>query len=405
MTGLLAAVVTALSVFSQVSLSDAIARTIANSAQVALARAAMREREADLRLARLGGIPHVTADYALSPQSGQSGTATVEQHFVTVGAGISINDILTNSATTREAAAELAAAQREAEASALRARASAIGLYFAALSAIAVAGVRDDAVAGARRELRAAQLRASVGEAPRIDALRAEVMLAQAQADSARADADRANAVDALASSTGVDPADLASLRDVRFEPPAVALDERQAVARALANRPEFGALLAFLDARTDDITLARAAGLPSATAGGGYQAGVDTGVPVHGAQAAVHVDLPLASGAGDRLAAARAQADAVRAQLAEERRTIALDVAAAVRTARAADTALAAVLRACERARRALSAVEIGYREGASSSLDVDVARRTYVQASIDALVANYQRAQARALLETLTL
>lgn len=405
MIALLAAVVAALPVFSQFPLTDAIARAIANSAQVAGAQATVREREADLRLARLGGIPHVTADYSLSPQSDQSGTATVEQHFITVGAGISVNDIFATSSTTREAAAELVAAQREADASALRARTSAIELYFGALSAIAVARVREGAVAGAKRELRAAQIRARAGEAPHLDALRAEVTLAQAQADSARAAADRANAVDALASATNVDTAAFQSLSEAPPETPAPELDERRAVERAFANRPELAALLASLDARTEAIGLARAGAMPVATLTGGYQAGVDTGVPVHGPQVAVHVDVPLASGAGDRVAAARAQADAVRAQLAEARRTIALDVAAAVRTARAADAALSAAVRARDEALRALSAVELGYREGASSSLDVDLARHTYVQASVDALVANYQRAQTRALLETLTL
>jgi outer membrane protein TolC len=49
------------------------------------------------------------------------------------------------------------------------------------------------------------------------------------------------------------------------------------------------------------------------------------------------------------------------------------------------------------------LSAVELGYREGASTSLDIADARRTYQQATVDALVAEYQRALAFAVLQVI--
>jgi outer membrane protein TolC len=123
----------------------------------------------------------------------------------------------------------------------------------------------------------------------------------------------------------------------------------------------------------------------------------------VHGPEASVHLDFPLSPGTSDRVAIAQVHVDAARIQLLEARRTIALEVAAAVRTARAAQAAERAAERARDAAQQALSAVELGYREGASSSLDVAEARRAAVQASVDALVARYQRAQAQALLEVL--
>ncbi|MEO6835266.1 MAG: TolC family protein, partial [Candidatus Tumulicola sp.] len=344
-------------------------------------------------------------DYSLSPQAAPAGPATVEQHFITVGAGISINDILANSATTRVAAADLLAAQRDADSATLQARARGIDRYFTALQAIAIEQVRAQAVRGAQRGRSAAEIRARTGEAPRLDVLRADVSLSQAQADFARAQADRANAVDALASAANVEPSTLARLGSQRqggVEPRAP-LDERSAVARALASRPELAALLASLDARKTGVSLARQTAWPSLTVGGGYQRGVDTAVPVHGPQAAVHLDVPLAPGTNERVAIAQAQADAAQTQLIEERRTIALDVAAAVRTARAAQAAQSAARHARDAAQRALAAVELGYREGASSSLDVAEARRSYVQASVDALIAEYQRAQALALLEAM--
>jgi outer membrane protein TolC len=91
---------------------------------------------------------------------------------------------------------------------------------------------------------------------------------------------------------------------------------------------------------------------------------------------------------------------DEAYAQLVDERRKIRLEVAAAVRDAQAQESAAKGADRARSEAERALTAVEIGYREGASSSLDVADARRTYDQASVDALVAEYQRAVAFAIL-----
>ena len=127
--------------FAGLSLDTAESQVVANSAAVATAQAVVRQRESDLRVARIGGIPHLTGDYSLAPQAAPTGTSTVEQHFLGVGAGISINDILGAPATTRVAAAELLAAQRNADTAALRARADGIRLYFAALQAIAVESV------------------------------------------------------------------------------------------------------------------------------------------------------------------------------------------------------------------------------------------------------------------------
>jgi outer membrane protein TolC len=117
--GLAGVVLAVLPGFATLTLNAAESRVVGNSAAVATAQAAVRQRESDLRLARLGGIPHLTGDYSLSPQAAPTGTSTVEQHFITVGAGISVNDILANSVTTRLATAELLAAQRDADSSAL----------------------------------------------------------------------------------------------------------------------------------------------------------------------------------------------------------------------------------------------------------------------------------------------
>jgi outer membrane protein TolC len=397
LASLLLAVVPA---FSQLSLADAQSRAVAQNVDVQVARAQVRQRESALEIARSGGIPHLTGNYALAPQAGPFDQSVVEQHLFTVAAGISINDIVANSAQTRSAAADLLAAQRDADAAALRARERAVNLYYGALQAMALESARAGALRGALRDRQVARTRERAGAAPHLDVVRADVGVARAQADLVRASADRANAVDALASATGVDPASLAgaSAPPPSTHPP---VDEAKAIARALAARPEIASLLAAIDARGADVEAARLAGLPSATASGGYSAGVDSGQSVHGPAANVTLDIPLAPATGARVSAAQAQVDASRAQLADVRRTITLEAASAVRDVRANEEAARAADRARDESMRALAAVELGYREGASSSLDVADARRTATQAAVDALVAEYREAQSEALLE----
>jgi outer membrane protein TolC len=396
-------ILAAIPAFAQLSLADAQQRAVANNVDVQVAVATVRQREAALALARVGGIPHLTGDYFLGPQAGPFNVSTVAQHYLAVGAGMSINDLLAASSATRAAAGDLLAAQRNADAAILQARESAAKLYFAALQALAVERIRADAVSGAQRDRAAAELRARAGESPNLDVVRADVTLEQARADLVRAQADRADAVDALASATGLDPAALGALTASTSRVGTVVLDQRNAVARALATRPELAALLATIDARTADVLGAKQSRVPTATLDGGYQKGVDSGIPVQGATVTAHVEVPLAATSGSRISAAQAQVEVARAQLVDERRTISLDVAGAVRDARADDFAAQAADQARDEASRALAAVELGYREGASSSLEVAEARRTYEEAALNALVAEYQQALAIAIVEVI--
>jgi outer membrane protein TolC len=392
----------AIPAFAALSLSDSEQRGAANNVQVQTALATVRQREATLHIARATGIPHFAADYSLAPQAGPANAGTVEQHFVSVGLGISINDIFAASDAVRAASAELLVAQRNADAAVIAARESTAKLYFAALQAIAIERLRGDSVAGAQRDRAAADLRVRSGESPRLDVVRADVTLAQARADLVRAQADRADAVDALASATSLEPSRLSTLTVAPSLITALP-SETRAVARALAMRPEVSALLATIEARAADVAGARRSAIPNATIQGGYQRGVDTGIPVQGPQVTAHLDVPLAPTGRDKVIVAQSQVDVARVQLLEERRTLTLEIQSAIRDARAADAAAQAAERGRDEAKRALDAVEVGYREGASSSLDVADARRTYEQASVDALTAEYRRALSFAILEVI--
>jgi len=388
--------------FAALSLAGAESTTIARDVSVQEAYAVVAQRSALLHLARVRAYPHLVGDYSLSAQAGTTPNSTLEQHLLSVGAGISLNDILASAQATRSAAGDVLASQRQADAAVLAARERAVRLYYGALSAVALETFRAAELAGALRDRNAAALRARSGEAPELDVIRADVTLEQARADLALAAAQRVDAIGALASATGVEAASLATIT-TEPGPPATRGGVDAYVSRALAQRPEIAALMALVAARRADVSLAKQSALPSVTASGGVQGGADTGQPIHGSVAGVHVDLPLGSPASSNTQIARAQLDAVSAQLIDVRRTIALEVAAAFGDAHAADASAQAAAAASEQAARALRAVELGYREGASSSLDVADARRTYVQASVNAVVAEYLRAQAYAILEVI--
>ncbi|MFY9718844.1 MAG: TolC family protein, partial [Candidatus Cybelea sp.] len=254
----------AIAVFTQLSLPDAMRRAVFNSASVQMAIASVEEREAQLHLARISAVPHLNGDYSLAPQAGPFDNGTVEQHFITVGAGVSISDLMAGPSIVHAAAGELVAAQRNAAAAELAARENAATLYFSALQSMATERIRDEDLLGAQRDRAAADLRNRNGEAPELDVLRADVTLSQARADAVRAQAQRADAVAALASATAVNPDTLTSLSDSSLAPPKP-IDERTAVARALAMRPELSALLASLEARNAELAGARRWTLPNA--------------------------------------------------------------------------------------------------------------------------------------------
>ncbi len=392
----------ALPVFADLSLARAEQMATVRSVDVATALATVRQREAELAIARGTAVPHLFGEYSLSPQAGPLDVGTVEQHYFAVGAGVTVNDFLTSSSAVRGAAGELLAAQRSADAAQLSARENVARLYYAALQAVAMERFRAESLAGAQRDRAAAELRVRSGDAPELDVVRADVTVAQARADSARAESERAKAIEALASATGADPAGLKTLTSSANNSVAL-LPADKAIARALASRPELASLMATIQARNANVINARQSGLPTATVNGGYQKGVDTGIPVQGPQVTAHLDVPLASGTSARVASAQAQLDAAYAALADQQRKIALEVSAALHDVAAEAAAADAADRARDEARRALQSVEIGYREGASSSLDVADARRTYAQASADALVAEYQHALAIAIVEVI--
>jgi outer membrane protein TolC len=84
-------------------------------------------------------------------------------------------------------------------------------------------------------------------------------------------------------------------------------------------------------------------------------------------------------------------------------RRSIEVEVGAAVRSYLAQVSAAESAARAAREAQAELTALQIGYRHGASSSLEVETARQTYEQALLAAIAAAYDRDRAAAVLALL--
>ena len=388
--------------FGRLTLDDAQRAAIAHSPDVAMARAKVDEAQALFDAARAQYAPSLTAAYAEAPQGGDLGQV-VAQRLTTFGATIALGDLFAASPAIAQADASLRVAQFDFDDARRNERVAVIGYSTGALDALAAADARTAAVRDAQAQLRAAHLRFSAGDAPRLDEVRAAVALANAQADLARAAADAQNATDALALETAVDTVTLVATSRDEPIPPLVPYDVNAAVRQALASRPEVASAQADVEAETHAVDVAKRAGIPALTLAGGYTTGIDTGIKVSGPSANVTMTVPLGGAAHDRVVAEEARLAQAKAQLEKVRRSITVSVGAAVRTQTAQGVALAAAERALREAKAEYDATQIGYRSGASSSLDVESARTTYVAALVAELSAYYDVVRARATLQML--
>ncbi len=384
--------------YARLSLQSAQVDALAVSPDVAIARGKVAEAQALYDQARATYGPAVLANYAQSPQAGPSGAGTVEQRLTTVGASWTLGDLFAYAPAIAQAGAALQAARLSLNDAERNERIAVISAYYSSLGAQAARNARTQELAAADAELRAANLRFSAGDAPRLDVVRATVAVASAQADLARAQADADTAAATLAAETGVPAMSFETTLLSQTEIPPLMTNANDAIQIALARRPDVASARENVAAEERAVAVARRGGWPLVTVSGGYTTGVDTGLHVSGASAAVDVSLPVTGAAHDRVLAEEARLAQARAQLEKIERSVRLEVGAAVRDYQAQSAAFAASQRALQGARAEFAATQIGYRSGAVSSLDVEVARTTYVQALVNEISALYAQARARA-------
>ena len=386
--------------YSALPLDAALRRAVVNSPDVAQARERVNENAALLAAARGLAAPSIVANYAAVPQGGNNNN-TITQSLTTVGGQITLGDYLAFAPTVRQAYFTLASAQYGFLDAQRTERLKVIGQYYAALRADATVGLRNQDLAGARTDLRAAQIRFRAGDAPRLDVVRAEVALAAAQANLEAAQVDRANAQNALSVETGASNAAFLHLTSAQSAISLPLPSPDRAVARALAQRSDYLSAQQSVSGEEAAVRLAQRSVLPAVTVNAGYTSGIDSGIAVHGPSATVNVALPVSHTARDRVVAERARLAQAQDKAEAIRRQISVDVAAAARTYEESSRASQSATRARIAAQQELRATQIGYRSGASSSLDVADARRTYVQAALNELAAIYAQEQAGATLQ----
>jgi CzcA family heavy metal efflux pump len=384
--------------FAGLSLADAQQLAVAASPDVHVAQAALAGARAAFDQARGAYGVWATAGYAETPQGAPEGT--IAQRLSTVGAQITLGDVLAYSPLLAQAAASVRAAMTDEATAERTERVRAVTLYFAALKARAVASARAEARISAGAFSDAAQKRFAAGDVPRIDVIRAQVAQWRAEADVARARADDANAVDALFRETGLRPDAVAEARSAQAAPGAVPVPDA-AVASALAVRSDLRSADDNVRAAEVAVRAAQRGAIPPITLNAGYARGVDSGFTIAGPTVSAQMQIPLGGSLGAKVRAGRALLDAANARRAGVVRSITVDVAAATRTVAATVEAERATSGAFAAARAELDAASLGYVSGALTSLDLSSARAAYAQAQVDALSALYDRLQAQATLD----
>lgn len=395
----LAALTSATQQFTSLPLAAALADAVTSSPDVAQVRARVTENEALLAAARGSAAPSLQAIYAAAPQGGNANN-TIEQSLTTLGGAVTLGDYLSYLPAVQQAQFTLAGAQYDLLDAQRSEREKTIGLYYAALTAVATKNLRAQDYATAKSDLRAAQLRFRAGAVPRLDVVRAQVAVASANANLDAAQVDVANAENALAVETGTQQAQLARLEAAPAIESAPA-DPRTAVQRALAQRSDLLSAHKAVQAEQAAVRVAQRGTLPTVSVSGGYTRGYDSGVLVSGPSANVTVNLPVSHASANRVAAERARLTETQYKETALERSITVAVSSAARTYQESIRAVDSARKARAAAEQEVRATEIGYRNGASSSLDVADARRTYVQAALAEVSSIYAQAKAAALLQ----
>lgn len=371
-----------------VTLADALARGQEISPRVAKARAELKAAEARAIQAGVRPNPEVSVEVENFSGTGPYRTFRSTETTVSVTQPFELGG-------KRRARKEVAAAERDYAQIALR-RAEA-DLAHDIVVAHAELRASEDRADLARKILvravelaRVAETLVDVGRDPPLTKLRADALLAEAKAEDLRAKSELLRARQRFALLIGSDDDELSAWVQDLPAPPALptnaqSLDERLAVAER--------------DAAAARVRLAQAEGVPDITASGGvrdFRESKDTAFLV-----SVSIPLPIFNRNHGNIAAARAEGDAAKAQLAQVR----LDTRYSRREAElllvAANERLAALSGAgLFQANEAARVAEIGYQQGKFTLIELIDAQEALTGANLKLIEAQLDRARAIAAL-----
>ena len=277
--------------------------------------------------------------------------------------------------------------------------------YEAAAGAAAVAAARQ-AEATAREIAQAAEFKAQVGAATKVDALQARTALSQATLARVRAEGQARSAVGALAHALGVDvrsPLRLAEdgALDPQSQPDPAAHDAflqrlDGLIEEALASHPALVAARAQLAAAEARLASLRSEGFPtlSLSHSGFLNGRPGTALPssqTYERLTAITLSFPIFEGFSRnyRLHEQRAQIEARRADLAGQQSQVAYEVWRAYEALQVEASSLAASADLMRSASEALEAARARYQAGAADTIDVLNAQKDAASARQERILA----------------
>ncbi len=313
---------------------------------------------------------------------------------------------LSGFARTRAARAQVTSAQADSGASSDAAAQRAAMAYLAAARARAqvAARVADSSIAAELLEL--AQAQKTAGVSPAIDVTRAETQLVTARGRLVVARSRYARASLDVARALGLDPAtpiELADTLSAGLATADVPQEPAQAVALALARRPDLTAAAARGDAARRTLSAIRAERLPRVDLAADYGLnGPAVGSLIRTGQVGVEVTLPILDGwrregrQAEQEAVAR-EADIRARDLAQE---IAADVDGAFLDLGAAEAQGRITAEGLRLARQELSQARERFQAGVAGNIEVIDAQASLVRARDADIDARYAAAAARVAL-----
>ena len=372
--------------FGSEELRELVSRALAGSPELAIAAERVRQAEAQARIAGASLFPALTAGF--DSRAGRSEGTTTKSSSASLSASYEVDLWGGNAAGRRGAEQSLRASGFDLETARLTLIAGVATAYFEVLSLRGRLEVARENLTIAQRVLNLVAARARNGAVSPLDVARQEAAVLTQRAALLPLEQQERQTLAALAILVGRLPEGFA-LQAPSLAPLAVPSISPGLPAELLVRRPDLSAAEAQLAAANADLSVARAALLPSIQLTG--SAGVASGAllavaggPASALSLAASVLQPIFDGGQRRGQVALAESR--ERELVETYRKAILSAFADVETALAAASRLAQREtlqgQVQERSREALRLAEVRYREGADDLLSVLDAQRTLFDA-----------------------
>ena len=278
---------------------------------------------------------------------------------------------------------------------------SAQQLYLQALLGHENVTAAQRALTQANESLRVANARVSTGAAPQFDNLQAQVAVANAEQGVVRARTSVAAAQTGLIATLNLTQDTPLEFTDT-LEPRPVPGTLRDAIVRALRDRPEFAELQSRLAAAQASIDLAASGGRPNVTISGGYDVGNANGAAASvsgGWSITLSATLSLYDGGitRERIREAQLRMEQLKVLDAHTRQQVELEVRQAWLALEQAAGELLAAARAVDQGREAARLAGVRYQAGVGTQLELLSAQASLAQAELGLASARFSQNLAR--------